>query len=104
MTLPNAPLQYFTWWFVMSSIVAVVAHEKGRNVFLWWLFGIALLPVALPLILLAKKLRGPTERVEAVAALFDDDNTCFSCGQRVELEARRCPLRGGHTMPSLGDP
>lgn len=60
---------------ILGLIPAVVARRKGHGFFTWWIFGAALLIVALPMALLVK----------------DKRPRCPECAEPVELEAKRCP-------------
>lgn len=40
---------------VLGLVPAVIAARKGRNFLVWWLFGSSLLPIALPVSVLAGK-------------------------------------------------
>jgi hypothetical protein len=45
---------------LLGLVPAVIAAGKGRNFFVWWLFGAVLVVVALPASLLVRDLTGST--------------------------------------------
>lgn len=51
---------------VLGLIPAYLAYRKGRSFWTWWLFGVALLPVALPMAILAEAEKAPAESTKAV--------------------------------------
>jgi cytochrome c-type biogenesis protein len=51
---------------ILGLIPAYIASRKGRSFWTWWLFGVALLPVALPMAILAEAEKAPAESTKAV--------------------------------------
>ncbi len=45
----------FLCLLLLAAIPAYIAHQKGRNFWDWWLFGVGLFPVALVVALLMKE-------------------------------------------------
>ena len=59
----------------LAALPAAVAHEKGRSVISWWMFGVLLLPAALVACLCVRS------RVR----------DCPYCGQVIPKQAGLCP-------------
>jgi len=62
---------------LIGLIPAAIASSKGRNFFLWWLYGMAIFIVALP-----------------HALIMGPDGTkrkCPNCAETVRVEAKVCP-------------
>ncbi len=54
LALGRALLAIIAGLLVLGLIPAFIAHRKGRNFFTWWIFGVTILPAALPLSCLLK--------------------------------------------------
>lgn len=65
---------------LLGLIPAVIAVKKGRSFVVWWLFGSALLIIALPAAYLVESMQGRKK--------------CRGCGEFVHKEAARCPFCG----------
>lgn len=81
-------MEYVGIWVVLAIAVGVVAAHRGRNWFLWMLFGLFLSPIIAILLLLVSKdlnkteLAGmPTPRTHV---------TCPDCAELVRREAKVC--------------
>lgn len=72
----------------VGIIPALVARNKGRSAFVWWLFGTALALVAIPAVFLVDDL---TKR------------KCRECGESIKRDARRCRYCGYNFAPQ-GEP
>lgn len=80
---------------VLGFVVASIAHRKGRNFGLWWLFGTLLGIVALPWALLMPYDEKSTDRQRANAGL----KKCPSCAEFVKPDAKVCRYCG-HSFAS----
>jgi hypothetical protein len=72
-------------YLALAAIPGFVATAKGRNFFVWWVFGLVVLPVAFFASLLA-----PRSRHVA----------CPFCREQVDRQASVCP----HCRSPLGEP
>ena len=82
------PLIPIIVWLAMAVIVTVLATRKGRNGFLWFVYGILLWPVALIHILIADS---AVER-DRKRALMEGKMPCPSCKQMIMQGAMKCPF------------
>jgi hypothetical protein len=71
---------------LLGFIPAFMAHRKGRNVVLWWIYGAALFVVALPHSLL---MRADTQEIEA-RLRQEGNRKCPFCAEFVKREAIIC--------------
>lgn len=72
---------------VFGTIVAIIARSKGRSGFGWFLYGVAIFPVALVHILVARH------------ADEGDTIKCPMCAETVRAEAKVCRFCG-HKLPA----
>jgi hypothetical protein len=71
---------------VMGIIPGSIAFHKGRDFFLWWLYGIVLFIVALPHALLV----GHEKKSLEAKQLSNGMRKCPSCAEIVKKEAVVC--------------
>ena len=82
------PLVPIVVWVAISIAVALIARSKGRNGFLWFLYGILLWPVALVHILVADR----ASVRDMKRALIDGKMPCPACKQMIMQGALKCPF------------
>lgn len=81
---------------LIGLIPAAVAQSKGRNFFLWWLYGAALWIVAMPHSLLLKRDRRELEQRELATG---DTRKCPHCAELIKAEAKVCRYCGRDVEP-----
>lgn len=47
-------MEWLFFWLMMGGVVAIIANSKGKNPFLWFLYGAMIWPIALTHILVTK--------------------------------------------------
>jgi len=72
-----------------ASITAFVAHKKGRSAILWWVFGFALLIIALPWALLMSPNMDELEK-ERASKLICGYKECPKCFELIKQKAIFC--------------
>lgn len=75
---------------LLGLIPAAIADRKGRNFFLWWLYGCAIFIVAVIHALVLK----PTQAVRDYDAKLDGLRKCDSCAEFIRPDARVCRFCG----------
>jgi hypothetical protein len=80
-------MEFLVIAIVLGLIPAAIASSKGKNFFLWWIYGTALLIVALPHALIMKTDRQALERKELATG---DTRKCPYCAELIKLEAKVC--------------
>ncbi len=80
-------MEYIAFAMVLGLIPAMIAKSKGHSFGLWWLYGAALLIIALPHALIMKPDR---VRVEERAIEEGDVRKCPFCAELVKVEAKLC--------------
>jgi len=68
---------------ILGFIPAIIAGQKGRSCFLWWIFGSALFIIALPLAIIIK---GDEEFEAKQKGLCQ----CPKCAEWIKKEAKIC--------------
>lgn len=81
---------------ILGVIPSMIAANKGRSGFLWWLYGAGLFIIALPHAILIK----PERNFEDQRALRDGGKKCPDCAEIVRAEARRCRFCGSELAPA----
>jgi hypothetical protein len=77
----------------LGLIPAAIAHKKGENFFLWWLFGAALFIVALPYAM--KRDKALRDRTVANRGMTQ----CTCCSREISAKASACPGCGAPVVP-----
>jgi Uncharacterised protein family UPF0547 len=84
---------------VIGLLPAAIAHQKGQDFVLWWLYGAALFIIALPHAILLK----PDTQSLDKRRLAEGMKQCPECAELVKGEARRCRFCGyefGDSVPA----
>ncbi len=81
---------------VLGLIPAYVARRKGRDFFLWWVFGVLLLPLAVALSLIAPA------RAASEAALPPGRRACPACAEVIDERAPVCKYCKTRVDPASG--
>lgn len=81
-------MEILFFWLVMAIVVAVVAANRGRSGFGWFLYGLLIWPVALIHALVAAP-AGPAEPQQAAAG---GRVNCPHCAELIMPEAKVCPF------------
>ena len=75
---------------LIGLLPAFIASRRGRNFFLWWMFGAALFIVALPCALLLR-----SDRVTLDDRAYDDGlRPCRHCREYIRPDATVCRYCG----------
>lgn len=90
---------YLVFWLLMAAVVAIVANSKGRNAFLWFLYGFLIWPIALVHIIVSKAAPPRLTVAEAAAAeearrIAEEEARrypCPNCAERIKPAARVWP-------------
>lgn len=100
-------MELLVFWLIMGGVVAIIAGSKGFNWFGWMLYGMAIWPIALVHVLVARSASAPTpipvvitEGLVARPARSNSDptprqpsptmKTCPDCAEQVQAAARIC--------------
>ena len=79
---------------ILGIITGMIAKNKGRNFFPWWLYGTLIFIVAIVHVLIIK----PTEGHEERQQLAGGGKKCPQCAEVVKEQAKVCRFCG-HEFP-----
>jgi hypothetical protein len=79
---------FFLFWLIMAVVVAIVATNKGRPGFLWFLYGFVVWPVALVHALVIPR----SQEAEELRLRGEGRVKCTYCAEFIRPEARTCPF------------
>jgi RNA polymerase subunit RPABC4/transcription elongation factor Spt4 len=84
---------------LIGLVPAAIANSKGRNFFLWWLYGSALFIVALPHALIigpgGKKRKCPN----CAESISTEAKVCPRCQREIPREPKKACVRCGNDIP-----
>ena len=83
---------YFFLALLLGLIPAAIAQGKGRSFMAWWIYGAALLIIALPHAIMLKK-------DEAAIARRDGQRKCPHCAELIQIDAKVCKHCGRDAPP-----
>lgn len=89
-------MEIFVFWFLFSIAVAVLASNRGRSGFLWFIFSILLSPllgVIFVLVMENLKLSGDKPNPNTHVR-------CPDCRELVRNDARKCKHCGASLIPA----
>jgi hypothetical protein len=81
---------------VIGLLPAAIASSKGRNFFLWWIYGAAIFIVALPHALIMKA----DQRAVDQRQIAEGGRQCPSCAEIIRREAVVCRFCGRDVPPA----
>jgi len=70
----------------IALIPAAIASHKGKNFFLWWIYGVCFWLIAL----IHSLVMNPTAKKVEASSLADGGKKCPNCAEVVKYEARVC--------------
>jgi hypothetical protein len=83
---------------LLGLIPAAIAHSKGHNFFVWWLYGAAIWIVA---IVHAVLLKQDQRELEERAVSQGDSRKCPHCAEIIKAEAKVCRFCGRDVEPAV---
>jgi hypothetical protein len=90
-------MELFIMPVLLGLIPAYIAKRKGRSFGLWWLYGAAILIIALPHSLLIKPDSAALERRLSAEGM----KKCPYCGESIEQDSSICRFCGRSLDPPL---
>lgn len=79
-------MELFVIWAFLGLIPSMIAKNKGRDAFLWWLYGALIFPVALVHSLLIS----PDQQTADARELSSGKQKCPFCAEFIRPEAAVC--------------
>lgn len=86
----------FLFWLICAGITAVIASNKGRAGFAWFLVGFLLGPFGIILALVVSK---DVQQIEAQSLAAGATRKCPHCAELVRREAVKCRYCGAELAP-----
>ena len=81
---------------LIGLLPASVAHSKGRNFVLWWLYGAAVFVIALPHSLIMRSTASGLDRQRAADGL----RPCAHCAEYIRPNAQVCRYCSRDVVPT----
>ena len=79
------------FWFFLSLIVGVLAHNRGRVGFAWFALSVLLSPLLTGLLVLAlRDLSTPAPTSSAALPVDGPQSRCPYCRELIRTDARKC--------------
>jgi hypothetical protein len=94
---------YLAIWAILACLPGAIAQAKGRSFIAWWLYGVALLPIALIHSLVAEDLKNP-DPVWTAAMRARTHRQCPFCAEEVKREAVVCKHCARDLPPEAAPP
>lgn len=84
-------LGFFIFVALLAIIPSVIADSKGRNAFLWYIYGFFFFLIALIHSLCMKH----AKYIEGTEAYNAEHKDCLHCGEKIKKRANVCSYCGG---------
>ncbi len=94
-------MEILIFWFICAIVTAIIASNKGRSGFLWFLIGAMLGIFGLILVAALPRINEPKPTVAGFEAATPSTHVkCPDCAELVKKEARVCRHCGCKLTPS----